>query len=78
MHIKYYLVATVDTLSFSDTVELLISLYPGKPIESIFAAAVRLKRGITHSGVRGVVGTTYWKDKIYLDGYTHVKQWIEA
>lgn len=49
MYIKYYLLATVDTLSFSDTVELLISLYPEKPRGSIFSDAVRLKRGITHS-----------------------------
>lgn len=49
MYVKYYLLSTVDVLSFSDTVGLLISLYPEKSLESIFSDAVRLKRGITHS-----------------------------
>lgn len=49
MYIKYYLLSTVDVLSFSETVGLLSSLYPEKSMESIFSDAVRLKRGITHS-----------------------------
>jgi len=49
MYVKYYLLSTVDVLSFSDTVGLLISLYPEKSLESIFSDAVRLKRGIIHS-----------------------------
>lgn len=49
MYVKYYLLSTVDVLSFSDTVGLLTSLYPEKSLESIFSDAVRLKRGITHS-----------------------------
>lgn len=49
MYIKYYLLSTIDVLSFSDTVGLLISLYPEKSLESIFSDAVRLKRGIIHS-----------------------------
>lgn len=49
MYMKYYLLSMVDTLSFADTIEFLISLYPEKSLESIFSGAVRLKRGITHS-----------------------------
>ena len=49
MYVKYYLLSTVDVLSFSDTINLLISLYPEKSLESIFSDAVRLKRGIIHS-----------------------------
>jgi hypothetical protein len=52
MYVKYYLLAAVDSLSFANTVEFLISLYPEKPIGSIFSDAVRLKRGIIHSGTR--------------------------
>ncbi|MDP2103829.1 MAG: DUF1704 domain-containing protein, partial [Candidatus Gracilibacteria bacterium] len=77
MYVKYYLLSTVDVLSFSDTINLLISLYPEKSLESIFSDAVRLKRGIIHSGTKGISGITYQKDKIYLDGYMRVKHWIE-
>jgi len=77
MYVKYYLLSTVDVLSFSDTVGLLISLYPEKSLESIFSDAVRLKRGIIHSWVKGISWITYQKDKIYLDGYMRVKDWIE-
>ncbi|EKD44278.1 MAG: hypothetical protein ACD_71C00188G0002 [uncultured bacterium (gcode 4)] len=77
MYVKYYLLSTVDVLSFSDTVGLLISLYPEKSLESIFSDAVRLKRGITYSWVKGISWITYQKDKIYLDGYTRIKDWIE-
>ncbi|MDD2565787.1 MAG: DUF1704 domain-containing protein [Candidatus Gracilibacteria bacterium] len=78
MYMKYYLLSIVDTLSFASTVEVLISLYPGKKLESIFSDAVRLKRGISHSGVEGIPGTTYRKDKIYLDGYNRISKWIES
>jgi len=77
MYVKYYLLSTVDVLSFSDTINLLISLYPEKSLESIFSDAVRLKRGIIHSWTKGISWITYQKDKIYLDGYMRVKHWIE-
>lgn len=77
MYLKYYLLAMVDTLSFAETVELLISLSPEKSLESIFAGAVRLKRGIIHTETTGIPGTAYQKDKIYLDGYTRIHEWVE-
>lgn len=78
MYMKYYLLSIVDTLSFASTVEVLISLYPGKKLESIFSDAVRLKRWISHSGVEWIPGTTYRKDKIYLDWYNRISKWIES
>ncbi len=77
MYVKYYLLDTVDTLSFSETVELLRTLYPEKSLESIFSDTVRLKRWITHSWTRWIQWTTYQKDKIYLDGYIRVKKWLD-
>jgi hypothetical protein len=49
MYIKYYLLGITDTLSFSETIEFLRTLYPEKTLESLFSDAVRVKRGITHS-----------------------------
>jgi alpha-L-glutamate ligase-like protein len=77
MYLKYYLLAVADTLSFNEAVNLIRSLYPEKASESIFSDAVRLKRGITHAWERWIHGTTYQKDKIYLDGYMRVKKWID-
>lgn len=77
MYLKYYLLSVADMLSFSETIDLIRSLYPEKSNESIFSDAVRLKRGISHSEIRWVHGTTYQKDKIYLDGYMRVKKWID-
>lgn len=78
MYIKYYLLSAADTLSFSETLDLVRSLYPGKSPESLFSDTVRLKRGISRTEVSGVEGTTYQKDKIYLDGYTRIQAWIDA
>ncbi|MBP9779222.1 DUF1704 domain-containing protein [Candidatus Gracilibacteria bacterium] len=78
MYLKYYLLSVTDTLSFSETLDLLRTLYPDKTSESIFSDAVRLKRGITHAGTRSTPGTTYQKDKIYLDGYMRVKDWLDS
>lgn len=77
MYLKYYLLSVADTLSFSETIDLIRSLYPEKSNESIFSDAVRLKRGISRSETKWIYGTTYQKDKIYLDGYMRVKKWID-
>lgn len=52
MYVKYHLLSSVDTLSFADTTKYLSSIYPDKPLESIFSDAVRLKRGIIHSEIQ--------------------------
>lgn len=78
MYIKYYLLGIADTLSFSETIEFLRTLYPEKSLESLFSDTVRLKRWITHSWTKWTPWTTYQKDKIYLDGYIRVKKWLET
>lgn len=77
MYLKYYLLAQADTLSFVQTVALLQSIYPDRPLDRVFRQAFRLKRGIQHTEVSGIHGTVYMKDKIYLDGYMKIKRWIE-
>lgn len=77
MFFNYYLVAHADGLSFSQLVGLLRSIYPERPWEKIFSSASRFKRGIQNTSVSGVSGTAYQKDKIYLDGYNLVHEWVE-
>lgn len=76
MYHKYYFLSQVDTLSFSQTVGLLHSVQSSLSNERLFSSATRLKRGMIHTDVSGQPGTTYRKDKIYLDGYTLVRDWI--
>lgn len=77
MYIKYYLLDKADTLSFSETLDLIRSLYPHKSIESLFADTVRIKRWVIHTATRLVSWTSYQKDKVYLDGYMRIRRWIE-
>lgn len=78
MYIKYYLLDRAETLSFSETLDLIRSLYPDRSLESLFSDTIRLKRGIIHTDTRSPEGgTTYQKDKIYLDGYMRLNTWVE-
>ena len=52
MYIKYYLLSVADTLSFSETIDLIRMCYPEKSEVSLFSDAIRLKRGITHSEIK--------------------------
>lgn len=67
MFFKYYLISQLDEMSFSQSVQLLQSIYPTNSLEKIFMQVSRLKRGIIHTENSGNPGNTYWKDKIYLD-----------
>jgi protein of hypothetical function DUF1704 len=77
MFFNYYLVAHADELSFSQLVGLLRSIYPERSLEKIFSSASRFKRGIQNTSVSGIPGNSYQKDKIYLDGYQLVNEWVE-
>lgn len=67
MFFKYYLISQLDEMSFSQSVQLLQSIYPTNSLEKIFMQVSRLKRGIIHTENSGKPGNAYWKDKIYLD-----------
>lgn len=77
MYLKYYLLSQIDTLSFVQSVALIQSVYPHNSLERTFAQVTRFKRGIIHTETSNTRGTTYQKDKIYLDGYMRVKEWID-
>lgn len=78
MYFKYYILSQADTLSFTQTAALIQSIYPHKKLESIFNRTLRLKRWIRYTQTEGIPWTTYQKDKIYVDGYKKIHDWIEA
>lgn len=75
MFLNYHLLSQADTRSFAQTAALVQSFYPYDSIERVFAKTFRLKRGVIHTD-RADGGATYQKDKIYLEGYKRVHEWI--
>lgn len=76
MYFKYYLLAQIDTLSFVQSVQLVQSIQPTLSLEKAFLQVSRLKRGVIHTENTDAKGNSYWKDKIYLDGYKRISEWI--
>ncbi len=76
-YFNYYAIAQADMLSFSQLIALLQSMYPERSFEKNFSSATRLKRGIVDTSISGIRWISYQKDKVYLDGYYNVKNWIE-
>lgn len=49
---------------------------PKSTPREVFVKTARLKRGLIHTEISGIAGTTFQKDKVYLDGYYRVREWI--
>ncbi|PID83947.1 hypothetical protein CSB09_03465 [Candidatus Gracilibacteria bacterium] len=76
MYLNYFILTQIDTLSFVESAGLIKSIFPHKNFAEIFTHTLRLKRGICDGSAK-TPGTTYWKDKIYVDGYIRTKKWID-
>lgn len=78
MYIKYVLVHQSEKLSFAELAQYLMDNSPTKrSLVGSFKSVLRLKKGIKDTSITGL-GTTFLKDKIYLDGYNKIIQWIEG
>lgn len=77
MYKKYYLVKEAENHDFKKTFELFKFLYPEKEIERLFKWTLRIKKWIEHTSIKHP-GTTFMKDKSYLEGYIHIKNWMES
>ncbi|MCX6824118.1 MAG: DUF1704 domain-containing protein [candidate division SR1 bacterium] len=71
---KYVVTHELQKFTFSKAVEFVKFIYPDRSLEGVFKTVIRSKKGIIHTENTGV---GYFKDKIYLDGFTRVKQWID-
>lgn len=76
IHKKYFLVNEAQKYSFSKLVDVLRFIYPDWNIERLFKTAIRMKKWIEDTSIVSP-WTVFYKDKIYLDGYSKVKKWIE-
>jgi hypothetical protein len=70
------LVNEAQKYSFSKLVDVLRFIYPDWNIERLFKTAIRMKKWIEDTSIVSP-WTVFYKDKIYLDGYSKVKKWIE-
>jgi len=76
MYKKYYLVKEAENHDFKKTFELFKFIYPEKETERLFKWVLRIKKGIEYTSKKHI-GTTFMKDKSYLEGYTNIKHRIE-
>lgn len=72
---EYFLTHQLQNSSFIKSFELCKFLYPNKSTEKLFKTALRNKRWLIHTWENKWIW--YMKDKIYLDGFTKIKYWID-
>ena len=73
---KYYLLSQAEKTDFVSLANIIKWLYPEDGLLKIFRRTLRFKRWIQNTAFRWE-WTVYYKDKIYLDGYIKVKNWVE-
>jgi hypothetical protein len=60
--------------SFAKSFELIKASYPERSMEWCFKAIIRSKKWLVYTEK---TGAGYWKDKIYLDWFNKINDWIE-
>jgi len=73
---KYMLVHVSENMSFSKVCEFARDMHVSKSTVWTFKKALKLKRGIKDTSYIWH-GSTYMKDKVYLDGYRKINKWID-
>jgi len=73
---KYFLIAQAEKADFVSLANIIKWIYPQDWLLKIFRRTMRFKRWIQNTAFKWE-WTAYYKDKIYLDGYTKVKNWID-
>ncbi len=73
---KYYFAAMAQKYSFSRLADIVKGIDPHKNLERIFKTAFRFKKWVKNTGFVDQ-GAVYLKDKIYLDGYSKINNYID-
>lgn len=72
----YFLNSEAQKYSFSKLVNLALFFYPNKNLETIFKTILKIKKGIEDTSIINE-WAVYFKEKVYLDGFMKVNDWIE-
>jgi len=73
---KYFLTKEAEKLDFTKLVELIGLIYPNRWTERKFKTAIRIKKGIINTSIIHP-WTVFKKDKIYLDGYIKINNFVK-
>jgi len=76
MYEKYFLISQAEKADFVHLSNIIRWLHPQDWLLKIFRRTIRFKRWIQNTAFKWK-WTSYYKDKIYLDGYIKVKNWID-
>lgn len=74
-HRKYVFVDFSEKMSFVELTQMLKDINPHRTLTWLFMAATRLKRWVIDTSLAHA-GTTFMKDKVYLDGYKKISHWV--
>lgn len=73
---EYFLINEWWNYNFSKMFDIIKFMYPMKDLEKAFKAVVRIKRWIENTSIVWE-WTVFYKDKVYLEWYLKIKDWIE-
>ena len=73
---KYFLTKEAEKLDFIKLVDLIGLIYPNRWTERKFKTALRIKKWIINTSKINP-GTVFKKDKIYLDGYIKISNFVK-
>ncbi len=76
MYEKYFLISQAEKADFVHLSNIIRWLHPQEWLLKIFRRTIRFKRWIQNTAFKWV-WTSYYKDKIYLDGYKKVENFIQ-
>ena len=72
----YFLISEAQKYSFEKLVNLALFFYPNKNLETIFKTILKIKKWIEDTSIVSE-WAVYFKEKVYLDWYMKINDWIE-
>ena len=72
----YFLISEAQKYSFEKLVNLALFFYPNKNLETIFKTILKIKKWIEDTSIVSE-WAVYFKEKVYLDWYIKINDWVE-
>jgi hypothetical protein len=72
----YFLISEAQKYPFEKLVNLALFFYPNKNLETIFKTILKIKKWIEDTSIVNE-WAVYFKEKVYLDWYMKINDWVE-
>lgn len=72
----YFLISEAQKYPFEKLVNLALFFYPNKNLETIFKTILKIKKWIEDTSIVNE-WAVHFKEKVYLDGYMKINDWVE-